>query len=662
VDGTAVSGRDYVGGSGSLDFTAADSVKTVILVLSNDTVLNGTREFAFSLSGPGGGGALGSPAAATIRIVDDEVFGTGDFLDIRSPAQPPAHGGQLSFELSPLEARGQWHLQGDTNWYDSGYLLTNLPAGVQLVEFKTVSGGWLAPDNRRALVGGDQLTSLGGAYEAAAGFSGTTPGVLTFATVSQSAGIGLPYGFNGQIRTELGYGSGVVVQEKVTLTAGHVLFNDVSFSYVTNAQWLFQRDAWPAGEYEPVAQVPRGFYLLAGYAAQRQAENTPGQSSPASYHLDAAALYFVEPAARGGYGGYLVSTPTNQWLTAAAQKLLVGYPVAVVDMGNRGRMHATTPGVVNFAPLPGYEELFGTTGIQSYGGNSGGPLYVKHSNGNFYPAGIYLGGTAQTVVRALDTNVVELLRRAEISANGGANSGGGGVTYVGIPGPIPGIAIGYLRVNVGPAGAVSGGARWQVSGASTLFNPAELVGMVAGSYTLTFTAVPGYVTPGARSVSVGDNQTNTVTVTYAGALGTLRVTLLPAGAVSAGAAWRVVGETNWTNSAVSRTLAAGNYTVEFKPSNGWCAPTNRVVTLSLGQTNLVAGTYQVSAPVLRYAPGTGLVVAGTPGTSYVIEQAASLPGVWSTNATVTLSGAPTTVPGTAPASGGVRFYRARWLP
>jgi len=47
------------------------------------------------------------------------------------------------------------------------------------------------------------------------------------------------------------------------------------------------------GEYEPVGQVPRGWYVFDGYAARLTNDHSTGISSPASQSFDAAAMYFV---------------------------------------------------------------------------------------------------------------------------------------------------------------------------------------------------------------------------------------------------------------------------------------------------------------------------------------------------------------------------------
>ena len=107
-----------------------------------------------------------------------------------------------------------------------------------------------------------------------------------------------------QIRSDVGLSSGFVVKPRVVATAAHVVFDDGTLDYVTGLNWIFQRDR---GTHEPVPLIPRGFYIFDGYEIQRNSENTPGESLPASQNLDAASLYFFEDVSRDGSGGFLAS-------------------------------------------------------------------------------------------------------------------------------------------------------------------------------------------------------------------------------------------------------------------------------------------------------------------------------------------------------------------
>ena len=224
----------------------------------------------------------------------------------------------------PADTRAQWRLFGenDTQWKDSGAIVTGLVPGDYLIECKPVAGR-TTPAPVTALVEDGATTAATITYYVTAGAVGTPPGPLSFGTVSASQD--RPYAYVGQIISDVGASTGFVVRPRVVATAGHVVFDDGTLAATTGLQWLFQRDL---GVYEPAPQIPRGYYLMSGYAAQRALDNSPGTSTPQSQDLDAAALYFHEDAGRGGYSGYLASESTvNEFVVSSAMKTLVGYPI-----------------------------------------------------------------------------------------------------------------------------------------------------------------------------------------------------------------------------------------------------------------------------------------------------------------------------------------------
>ena len=164
---------------------------------------------------------------------------------------------------------------------------------------------------------------------------GDAPAMLPFETVSTDTS--LPNAFVGQIRGDAGSGTGFVVRPRVVATVGHVVFNDGTLAATTGLQWLFQNDR---NVHEPVPVIPRGSYLLTGYAAQRALDNSPGVSSPESQNLDAATMFFLQDVGRGGFSGYLASdTSINEFLVSDSLKTLAGYPVDGIP-GDRPRPHA----------------------------------------------------------------------------------------------------------------------------------------------------------------------------------------------------------------------------------------------------------------------------------------------------------------------------------
>ena len=192
-----------------------------------------------------------------------------------------------------------------------------------------------------------------------------------------------PFGFNGQLETDVGYGSGVAVLSNVVLTAAHLIFNDQTLSYVSQAYWFNDEET---GVFAPDPMPARGWYVLSGYASRRTNDLmgglAPDQSSPQARNLDVAALYFSSPVvAGGGYGGYLPSDTTpNEWLSSSANKMLVGYPVDGSQFGFTnivpGQMYQTGPqrDILTMASDPvSDQQVYVATWMLSYPGNSGGP-------------------------------------------------------------------------------------------------------------------------------------------------------------------------------------------------------------------------------------------------------------------------------------------------
>lgn len=263
-------------------------------------------------------------------------------------------------------------------------------------------------------------------------------------------------------------------------------------------------------------QTPRGYYLAAGYADARQLPGVqPGEGTPESQDLDYAVLYFQEEAGRGGVSGFLASEAKdeNEFLSSSVEKMLAGYPVDGIPESKLGKLHATP--IFTDALTPAFGETWTTSAVYGVGGISGGPLFARHSNGTFYPAAIYLGGAGQAVVRAIDSDVVDLFLRAEASGNGGENNTGGGITHTSVAGNISATDPGALRVVIEPASATAMGAGWQLVPESTWRQGGSLKsGLSTGKYNLVFKPVDGFQAPKMQVVEVTGGQFTTVTFTY----------------------------------------------------------------------------------------------------------------------------------------------------
>ncbi|MES2659894.1 MAG: choice-of-anchor tandem repeat GloVer-containing protein [Verrucomicrobiota bacterium] len=442
-----------------------------------------------------------------------DVTSTGNLTLDRIYYQTPSAGdGGLTVRLKPEGLGGKWRIVGEAAWRGSGAYLTGKSAGSYSVECKPVAGRDTPSVVSVSIESGGtrQLTLT---YYTTNTTGAAAPLPLDFNSVS--ADEDLPFAYVGQIRSQVGSSSGFVVKRRVVATAGHVVFDDGTLSAVTNLQWLLQRHN---GRNEPQPQVPRGYYLAAGYADQRIADASPGAGSPQSQHLDYAALYFSEEAGRGGYGGYLASDSgdDNEFLDSTAEKILAGYAVDGIPEADQGMLHGAAP--FTSALLPAYGETWTSTAVRGQGGCSGGPLFVRHGNGSYYPAAIYLGGSGQTVVRAIDSSVVDLFLRAEVSGNGGDNNTGGGVTHTGVTGTEDVEEPGTLVVKIVPAGAAAL-ARWGLKPELPIRRSGDRRGdLTAGPYQLVASiGVPGYKDPVAtyKEVTIPGGQITTYTITYA---------------------------------------------------------------------------------------------------------------------------------------------------
>jgi hypothetical protein len=175
-------------------------------------------------------------------------------------------------------------------------------------------------------------------------------------------------------------------------------------------------------------------------------------------------------------------------------------------------MYATATGNYEFSLVT--NEVFRTDDIIGYGGNSGGPLCVEYTNDTYYPAGVYLGGTENTIVRAIDSDVAVLINDANVSAATGANHGGNG----GVPGaPENGLnlTVGTYQIIISPAAAISAGAGWKVVGQTASYQTTNgTVSIPTGTYTVTFHGAAGYTTPGNIGFTISGGQTTIVPVIY----------------------------------------------------------------------------------------------------------------------------------------------------
>lgn len=81
TDGSASSHNDYTYAAGTLTFAPGETSKTIPILISEDSIVEGAETLTLSLSSPNGGAALGSPATATVVIIDDLTEPVANAID-----------------------------------------------------------------------------------------------------------------------------------------------------------------------------------------------------------------------------------------------------------------------------------------------------------------------------------------------------------------------------------------------------------------------------------------------------------------------------------------------------------------------------------------------------------------------------------------------------
>jgi hypothetical protein len=162
---------------------------------------------------------------------------------------------------------------------------------------------------------------------------------------------------------------------------------------------------------------------------------------------------------------------------------------------------------------------------------------------------------------------------------------------------------GSLKVDLLPAAAITAGAQWQVDGGAYRNSGETVTGLSTGSHAVTFKTVTGYTTPASLSVTILNNALTTATGTYVAipVTGSLRVTLLPAGAVTAGAQWQVDGGAFNASGQTVSGLSQGSHTVAFKTVTGWITPASQQAAVTAGQTAALTATYVVVPNTSHYS-------------------------------------------------------------
>jgi hypothetical protein len=262
---------------------------------------------------------------------------------------------------------------------------------------------------------------------------------------------------------------------------------------------------------------------------------------------------------------------------------------------------------------------------------------VRQPDGRYLPAAIYLGGSDQTVVRAIDSAVVDLFLRAEVSANGGDNNIDGGKTHSSFITTIGGAGSpGAVQVTLLPAAAASAGG-WRLRPETSYRgSEAQISGLRAGSYVLEFKPIPGYQTPAPQTLVVSGGTLTQITNTYEPALTPLQ-------------SWRLAnfGTPDNTGPAADDADPDGDGQPNLAEFTAGAEPTNPRDFFRALTTERTATSFTITA-------------SGKAGRVYVMERATAPAGPWEDVATTATlpADAPVTLTDQAPPAG-TALYRLR---
>ncbi|MGL4399352.1 MAG: hypothetical protein ACRCXD_05760, partial [Luteolibacter sp.] len=459
----------------------------------------------------------GSTEVVSTFITIDNPAMTVD-LELELPSQPTTTG-SISF---PETSQGfSWRLVGESSWRnvtdDNDGLIESVefpvPTGAQRLEFKPVLG-FTTPQNRLVIVGGNTLTALDWAeYLRISNFNPAKTFELTPAPNLSAS----PYSYVGMIRSALGRGTGTVVAERTVLTAAHLFFDSNGLQWA-DTQWHSRQQQ---GTHQAPPIAPRGVLYQTSYAkliAPDSVEGTVADLPEDPQEVDFAVLFFADQTTWDqGSANFLQSTTAKNWLTGSESKHAVAYPQRSQEYENRGKIFQK-----QFAtPLESLGTgLYETTEVFGDGGASGSALFVQpDGSGNFYPAAILLAGQGRAVYRVIDENITRMIRDGADAATGNddvLNNDSSLVIFNGL-GSLTTIGVQVAPEWLGPH------VRWSIYPA----NAAGVTNMPVTQrvafntkwtgYTIVFSAVSGYYTPGnfyQANGSVTRGAANIRSVTY----------------------------------------------------------------------------------------------------------------------------------------------------
>ena len=238
-----------------------------------------------------------------------------------------------------------------------------------------------------------------------------------------------PFKYVGLVQSSIGLGSGVAVAPSVYASAAHVFYNEGIDQWIRGStieiipvhhQQIKSQDSGIAAA---------GFFRWDQYRERSMAEELPpGVTSLDTFNLDFVAAYSLSDLIKDGHSSRMVVDEEEMlgMMRSNREKTIVGYPAdtSVIPVSNIGKMYWTLPGNYRFF-WDGHElsderdsdgfwtAVYTVYDVITYGGNSGGPLFIEGDDDRWYMNGVLVGGLVDgSLVRGVDERAWALVDSA----------------------------------------------------------------------------------------------------------------------------------------------------------------------------------------------------------------------------------------------------------
>jgi hypothetical protein len=410
------------------------------------------------------------PAYQPVAISD------GQTTDASGTYTLPA--GSLRVTISPqgaIDAGAKWRIVGTSTWCDSGDTETGIPVGQSSIEFSDVAG-WTKPANRSVTISDGQTIGATGAYIVQTGYlrvtispSGAVNAGAKWRRVGmstwQNSGAtetGIPV---GQYTVEFSDAAGWTKPDNQTATITNRQTTTASGAYTGQTGSL------------RVTISPQG--AIDAGAKWRRVGASTWQDSGATEAGIPVGQYTVEFSILSGW-----TNPANQTVAISIGQTTDASGTYIPPVGSL-RITISPQGAIDAAAK---WRRVGTSAWQDSGAAEAG-----------IPVGQY------SVEFSDVTGWTKPANQTVTISNGQTTRATG--TYI--------IQAGYLRVTIGPSGAVNAGAKWRRVGTSIWrSNGTTEAGIPVGQYTVEFSDVVGWTKPDNQTVAISIGQTTTATGTY----------------------------------------------------------------------------------------------------------------------------------------------------